>query len=133
MAKRAGKGFWIMAQGVALVGGWRRGGMTVDDVAGKIGVGGRTLARWASQSEELAAALAVDREVADFMVEDVLFNKSLAGDHKAYEFWLRHRMPEKWGKNIRVADGDDGGQIGLDYVGLAQMINNPGERAMNNE
>ena len=129
--KRVDKGFWVTAQGLALIGGWRRGGAEACEIAGRIGVTEAMLGRWADEHEEIGAALRVGREEADFMVEDVLFNRALEGDNKAYEFWLKHRMPGKWGKVAEAAE--DGAGKAVDYAGLAEMINNPVERAVDDE
>ncbi|MDR2183188.1 MAG: hypothetical protein LBE55_03345 [Clostridiales bacterium] len=125
MGKKVDKVFWFTASGLALIGGWRRQGDGVEEIAAKMEIGTATLKRWANEHEEIDAALRIDREVADFMVEDVLFSRSLAGYHKAYEFWLKHRMPQKWGK--AAAEGEEAGKA-ADYTGLAQLINNPVER-----
>ena len=116
-------------QGLALIGGWRRQGVCAAEIAAKMGVSAATLKRWADENEEIGAALRIDREAADFMVEDVLFSRSLAGDHKAYEFWLKHRMPEKWGKTA-VGNGGDEDMKVVDYGRLAELINNPAQRNM---
>ncbi|MCL2376285.1 MAG: hypothetical protein FWC76_02700 [Defluviitaleaceae bacterium] len=123
MGKKIGR--WLVPQGLALISGWRRQGEGLADVAGKIGVSAAQLKRWAAEHEEIDAALRIDKEAADFMVEGALFDKALAGDHKAYEFWLRHRMPEKWGK---AAKEDEGIRAVADYGRLAELINNPVER-----
>ena len=127
MKKRVERADWLTPQGLALIGGWRRSGDGADEIAAKIGVAVATLKLWADEHEEIDAALRIDREVADFMVEDVLFSRSLEGDHKAYEFWLKHRMPEKWGK---AAAETDGGGRSVDYTSLAELINNPVEREL---
>jgi len=129
MDRKVDKAFWFVPQGLALIGGWRRQGDGADEIAGKMGISAATLKRWADEHEEIDAALQIDREAADFMVEDVLFSKSLAGDHKAYEFWLKHRMPERWGKAAAENGGDIGGKV-ADYSGLAELINNPVEREL---
>ena len=124
MSDRGGKGFWFTAQGLALIGGWRRQGDGLAEVAAKMGIDAAVLRRWSKEHEEIGAALRIDREAADFMVEDVLFSRCLEGDHKAYEFWLKHRMPERWGKSAAEGDGGGDGKA-VDYLGLAELINNP--------
>ena len=131
MGKKVDKGFWLTVQGLALLGGWRRQGDGAAEIAEKMGVSAATLKRWADQHEEVDAALRIDREAADFMVEDVLFSRSLAGDHKAYEFWLKHRMPERWGKGAVDGVAQAAGAEPLPYERLAELINNPVEREGN--
>jgi len=78
-------------------------------VAKRMGVSFVQLKKWAEEFEEIARALEVDGEMADFLVEETVFNKALSGDQKAIEFWMR-RVGEK-----EVRDG-------LDYVALADLI-----------
>ena len=122
MAKRVDK--WLSKEGLALIGGWRRQGFGEAEIAVKMGISESTLERWKGGHEEICRALLIDRETANYMVEDVLFSKSLAGDQKAYEFWLKHRMPGKWGKGAGKEDGAAGDGV----VRLAELINNPVER-----
>ena len=122
MGKRIDK--WLTAQGLALLGGWRRQGDDLKEIAKKIGVSRPVLRQWAAEHAKINEALQVDKEIADFMVEEVLFNKSLAGDPKAYEFWLKHRMPGKWGKPAEAAAHAQP----ADHGRLAELINNPVER-----
>ena len=127
MGERIGKKDWLTVQGLALISGWRRQGDNAAEIADKMGVTEAALKRWSDEHEEIDAALRVGREAADFMVEDVLFGRCLEGDHKAYEFWLRHRMPERWGK-AESGGGAGGGGKPLPYERLAELINNPVER-----
>jgi len=124
LGKRIDK--WLVPQGLALISGWRRQGEGLEEIARKMGVSASTLRRWREKHEEIAEALRVGREAADFMVEGALFDKALAGDYKAYEFWLKHRMPEKWDKSAKKGDG--GEVVTGGYVKLAELINNPVER-----
>ena len=118
---------WLTREGLALIAGWRRHGETPEQIAERMGVGLKVLERWRGEFEEIGQALQIDRDMADFMVEEALFNKSLGGDAKAYEFWLKHRMPDKWGKAVAA---DERGEVaqGADFAQLAELINNPMKR-----
>ena len=105
--------------------GWRRQGDSIAEIAGKMGISTNTLRRWSLAHEEIRQILLIDKDTANFMVEDVLFNKSLAGDSKAYEFWLKHRMPGRWSKEPAKEAASEGQG---DFVRLAELINNPVER-----
>jgi len=83
---------------------------------------------WCAAHEEIALAMQIDAETANFLVEDVLFHKSLSGDAKAYEFWLKHRMPEKWGKSAAAAEEQTHDAAAAVLADLAVLINNPIER-----
>jgi len=122
MGKKVDKGFWLSVEGLALLGGWRRQGDELDVVADKAGVCLATLKRWGREHEEIGEILRRDREVVYYMVEKVLLDKGLAGDQKAGEYWLRYRGLGVAGDDVEVEDR------GMDYVGLAGMINVPRER-----
>lgn len=53
-------------------------------------------------------------------IEGVLYEKAIAGEQKAIEFWLKHRVPKRWGKlNEEQSWGV------LNYELLADMIKRP--------
>ena len=112
---------WLTREGLALIAGRRRQGDTPAQIAEMMGVSLARLRKLSKEHEEMRLVLQIDKDVADFLVEDVLFNKSLSGDAKAYEFWLKHRMPEKWGKAApqNPEKREDG------YARLSELINNP--------
>ena len=118
---------WQTREGLALIAGWRRHGETPEQIAERMGIEVGVLERWRGAYEEIGQALQIDRDMADFMVEEALFHKSLSGDAKAYEFWLKHRMPDKWGKAVAA---DERGEVrqGADFAQLADLINNPVKR-----
>ena len=126
MAKRSEK--WLGRGSLALIAGWRRQGESRARIAARMGVSVSTLRRWSLRHEEILRALEIDREMADFMVEAVLFEDAMEGDQKAYMYWLKHRLPGKWGKTAEAGADAGIGVNGPDFVGLAEMINNPVER-----
>jgi len=107
---------WLRADGLALIAGWRRWGMDVKGVAVKIGISHAMLKRWAAEHEEIAKALEIDSQAADFLIEEAIFKKALAGDVKAVEFWLKYRGMT--GGNPNLPQDDD-----VDYSSLASLIN----------
>ena len=109
---------WLEESGLTLIRGWARAGVSPRTIAGRMGVGLRTL------------ALSGTKEVVDSQVEDALLQKALGyesiehkvevsakGERKevstvkqvgpdvsAISLWLKKRRPEQWG------DGT-GGQV----------------------
>jgi len=106
---------WLRRDGLALIAGWRRRGADEGDVAVRMGIPWATLKNWAKNHEEIATALAMDGETADFMVEEALFQAAQSGDKKALEMWLKHRENTGAAKNSRPNDG-------ANYTTLAAMI-----------
>ena len=114
-------GDWNGASGLALMAGWRRSGEDIKGIAKRIGIGQAVLKKWILEDEAVAGALSVGREAADYMVEGRIFEMALEGNLKAGELWLRYRMPDRWGGS--GGSGSDSGGLGVDFVGLAEMIN----------
>jgi hypothetical protein len=84
-----------------------------------MGVSRAALRRWAEAHEEIAKALEIDAEAADFLVEEAIFSKALAGDTKAIEFWLKYRSAANSFASSAEA------QTHVDYTNLASLINEP--------
>ena len=121
---------WLEESGLTLIRGWARAGVSPRTIAGRMGVGLRTLVRWRRKYPALALALSGTKEVVDSQVEDALLQKALGyesiehkvevsakGERKevstvkqvgpdvsAISLWLKKRRPEQWG------DGT-GGQV----------------------
>ena len=111
---------WLEESGLTLIRGWARAGVSPRTIAGRMGVGLRTLERWRRKYPALALALSGTKEVVDSQVEDALLQKALGYEsieHKvevsakgvgpdvsAISLWLKKRRPEQWG------DGT-GGQV----------------------
>ena len=121
---------WLEESGLTLIRGWARAGVSPRTIAGRMGVGLRTLERWRRKYPALALALSGTKEVVDSQGEDALLQKALGyesiehkvevsakGERKevstvkqvgpdvsAISLWLKKRRPEQWG------DGT-GGQV----------------------
>lgn len=123
--------FWNNKEGLELIAAWRRDGMTIGEVARKIGIKARTLLNWGKKSPELHEALAESKENADARVEAALLKKAVGfktteekyvvksdgkeevttvikevpPDTSAASVWLKNRRPDKW-RDKPEADND---------------------------
>lgn len=122
---------WVTADGILLIEGWARDGLSMAEIAHNIGVSKQTLYNWSNRSAELAEALKEKREVADRVIENALFKRAVgyryneitrmrdeAGnitqekeieremppDTAALIFWLRNRQKSKWSNNPQPSD-----------------------------
>ena len=109
---------WITEEGLLLIEGWARDGLTDKDVSQNIGISESTLNAWKKQFPEFSESLKKNKEVADRQVENAL-HKSAVGYYyeedvvtnqgdvvtvKKYSkpnvtagiFWVKNRMPDKW-------------------------------------
>ena len=117
------KKFWLSDNGLQLIAGWRRNGVSLTDIAVKnIGISKTAFWGWYKESEDLRKACAIAKDVADLTVEDALyrraigyeyeervyelvegevrltkiFSKHMPPDTKAIMQWLFNRKPEVW-------------------------------------
>lgn len=108
---------------------WSRDGLTLEQVAKKMGISLVTLCRWKDSDKEIAEALKQGKEVADYQVENALFQrcvgmkiveskvilkprmdgsisttqetvtKQIMPDVTACLAWLNNRQSTKWKRN----------------------------------
>lgn len=117
------KAFWLSEDGCLLIAGWRRNGVSLQDIATKnIGISMTGFWGWYKQSEELRKACANAKDIADIAVEDALFRRAVGYDYweevweliegevrlakkfkkhmppdtKAIMQWLFNRRPDTW-------------------------------------
>ena len=88
--------YWTSHDGLLLIEGWARDGLTDEQIAHNIGISRSTLKEWKKKYPALSAALKKSKEVADREVENALYKKALSGDTTAIIFWLKNRRPEDW-------------------------------------
>jgi len=89
-------GKWIEADGLILLQGWARDGLTDGQIAQNIGINVKTLYEWKNRFGNISNALKKGKEVVDFAVENALLKEALAGNTTAQIFWLKNRRPDKW-------------------------------------
>lgn len=117
------KAFWLSKEGLLLIAGWRRNGVSLKVIATEhVGVSMTAWWGWYKNSEELRQACAVGKDVADNAVEDALWRRAVGYDYfeeiydliegeirlsrrikkhvppdtKAIMQWLFNRLPNKW-------------------------------------
>lgn len=67
---------WLTEEGVALIRGWARDGLTDEDIAKNMGIARSTLNTWKEKYEPIAGAIRCGKDVADRIVENALFQKA---------------------------------------------------------
>ena len=88
--------YWLSPEGLTLLEGWARDGLTDEQIAANCGISPSTLYRWKENHQEICEALKKGKEVVDYEVENALLLKALCGDTTAQIFWLKNRRPDKW-------------------------------------
>lgn len=140
---------WIDEQGLTLLEGWARDGLTDEQIAHNMGVHVSTLYDWKKKFPELSEALKKGKEVVDYQVENALLKRALGysytevmveestegtkrretvkevvPDVTAQIFWLKNRRPVHWRDKPQEAAADTG-ESGV--VLLAPVMEEPEE------
>ena len=113
---------WLEPEGLTLLEGWARDGLTDEQIAGNIGINTSTLYDWKNKFSKISEALKNGKEVVDIQVENALLKRGLGyefqgtrveksdkdgtkiiqtlkhipADTTAQIFWLKNRRPDKW-------------------------------------
>lgn len=113
---------WLTPDGLLLLEGWAREGLTDEQICQKIGINPATLYRWMDAHAEIGKAIKKGKAPVDFEVENALLKRALGyeyeetvtevyGDGKkhvrkvkrhvppdvaAIAIWLKNRKPTKW-------------------------------------
>ena len=69
--------YWLTEEGLTLLEGWARRGLTDEQIAKNMGVNIATLYRWKDKYCDICEALKKGKEVVDIEVENALLKKAL--------------------------------------------------------
>lgn len=113
---------WLTKEGLTLLEGWARDGLTDEQIAKNCSVARSTLNEWKKKYPAISDTLKKNKEIADFEVENALFKRAkgytitlieqkldkygdvhslkkdvhVPGDVGAMIYWLKNRQPNKW-------------------------------------
>lgn len=112
---------WLTPDGLMLLEGWARDGLTDEQLARKMGISCGTLYAWKNKFPEISEALKKGKKVVDVEVENALLKRALGYEYTetmveesengfktrrtkkfippdvtAQIFWLKNRKPETW-------------------------------------
>jgi len=87
---------WLEPENLLLLQGWKRDGLTDEQIAEKIGISPRTLERWKNNHSQICQVLKVGKEQANFIIENELFKKAKNGNVTAMIFYLKNNWREKY-------------------------------------
>ena len=87
---------WLEKENLILLEGWKRNGVTDEQIAHNMGVNPRTLERWKKNHSQICRALKVGHDQANFIIEGQLFRKAMQGSTTAMIFWLKNNWRDKY-------------------------------------
>ena len=113
--------YWITNEGLLLMEGWARDGLTNEQISYNMGVSRQTLTEWSKKFISISATLKNGKEVVDRKVENALYKRALGysytevkktetadgtfktittkevvPDVTAQIFWLKNRKVKEW-------------------------------------
>ena len=124
---------WRTKEGLTLLEGWARDGLTDEELAGRMKISLSTFYAWKEKYSDISEAIKKGKEVIDFEVEQALLKRAMGYSYtetrkevdangrkkvivteKHVEpdtvpqiFWLRNRKPDKWRNNPEAPEGED--------------------------
>lgn len=135
---------WLTDEGLILIEGWARDGLTDEQIAHNMGISARTLYEWKDKFPQISQTLKKGKEVVDFIVENALFKNAIGYDVEEYEekidnkgrvvptkkirhipgnvtaqiYWLKNRRPDKWRDKpvAEIADSADAHNALIDAI-----------------
>lgn len=131
--------YWLTPEGLTLLEGWARDGLTDEQIAKNIGINPATLYDWKKKYSKISKALKKGKEVVDIEVENALLKRALGYDFQeerieksdkdgvkiiqtlkhippdttAQIFWLKNRRPDKWRDKHEIHTASDGKLVNL--------------------
>ena len=87
---------WKTKEGLVLLRGWARDGLTDEQIAKNMGITASTLYAWKNTHSEISEALKNGKEITDYFVENALLKAAMEGNTTAQIFWLKNRRSDKW-------------------------------------
>lgn len=87
---------WLQPENLNLIEGWKRNGLTDEQIAHNMAISPRTLEYWKKSHVQILQALKVGKESANLLVERELFKKAVKGNTTAMIFWLKNNWRDKY-------------------------------------
>ncbi|MCZ3742187.1 small terminase subunit [Lactobacillus mulieris] len=87
---------WLKKDNLLILEGWKRQGLSNEQIANNIGINRKTLGQWAKKHAPISNALKKGKEVTRFEVENALYDKAINGNVTAMIFWLKNNWSEKY-------------------------------------
>ena len=87
---------WLEPDNLVLLQGWKRNGLTDEQIAQNIGIRRETMYTWKKRFPNINNALKRGREQSNYIIESKLFQTALSGNTTAMIFWLKNNWRDKY-------------------------------------
>lgn len=115
---------WLEEDGLILITGWARDGLSEEQIAHNMHIAPSTLREWKHKFPAISAAIKKGKEVVDYIVENALFESAIEGNTTAQIFWLKNRRPHAWrDKPVDTGNEETLEKIRLLLGGIESAIN----------
>ncbi len=94
--------YWISKEGLLLLEGWARDGLSDVQIASNMNISRSTLNKWKKKYSDISDTLKKGKEIVDYEVENALLQSALKGNVTAQIFWLKNRKPNEWREKREV-------------------------------
>lgn len=123
--------YWLTEEGLLLIEGWARDGLTDEQIAYNMGISRSTLNEWKNKFKDISDTLKKGKEVVDRLVENALLKRALGykydeitkedgietrrvtkevqPDVTAQIFWLKNRKQNEWRDKQQVEHSGETG------------------------
>lgn len=110
--------YWLTDDGLTVLQGWARDGLTDEQIAHNMGISRSTLSEWKKRYQCISDTLKANKDIVDYEVENALLKRAIGYKRKeqavakdggiieiekevppdvtAQIFWLKNRRPDKW-------------------------------------
>lgn len=131
---------WLTPEKLTLLTGWAQDGLTNQDIADNIGINVGSLYAWKKKHIKIDDALKKGREVADYVVQNALFQNAIGFTYEeeavtnrgdvvsvtkyskpnvtAQIFWLKNRRADKWREKREPEQDTLNAEV--TYIGLSE-------------
>ena len=72
---------WLTKEGLLLLSGWARDGLTDEQIASNMGISRSTLNEWKNKFSDISDTLKINKEIADYEVENALRKRALGYEY----------------------------------------------------
>ena len=87
---------WLEPDNLVLLQGWKRNGLTDEQITQNIGIRRETLKKKKKRFPNINNALKRGREQSNYIIESKLFQTALSGNTTAMIFWLKNNWRDKY-------------------------------------